>query len=102
MEKIKLSERAKEILYEVFAECYEPFSKDKFHVSLLEYEELIENTCTKDDKYGIGELELTTKGEAYLALYPELENPSWKDDKAKYIASFLGITLETIINNTIN
>lgn len=61
------------------------------HLALLENEGLIENYPTKDDEFGYGNMEITTKGLAYLATNPTLDDPSILDDKEFIVGNLLSL-----------
>lgn len=88
MEKIELSEEAKIYLRLIFLEEeFEiSYKSQTTHLALLEYEGLIDNYPTNDDVFGFGNMTITNKGLAYLALNPTLKNPSLFDD-LKHLSS---------------
>lgn len=89
MEKIKLSDRCKDILREVNEKKYSPTSEDQKALLLLHEEGLITG-----NRYSSGEMytcRITPKGEAYLYSNPKLKNPSIWDDKKYLITTAISI-----------
>lgn len=96
MKKIKLTDKAK--LYLVMIDNDQEITirnKEQVrHLALLENEGLIENYPTKDDEFGYGNMEITTKGKAYLATNPTLDDPSILDDKEFVFSTAISIIKE--------
>lgn len=96
MEKIKLTPRSKEILFDLQSNRYSPNISDEDMndiISLIEYGFIIANKFAGCNKYT--NARLTRKGIAYLHNNPKLKNPSIWDDK-KYLITTL-ISLISII-----
>ncbi|GEM_PF-1970348 len=82
MNKIKLTERAKKILYLLKDLKYEVTNEDSEDLNLLEIEGLGYGQKLTNGSYIT--FSITDKGRAYISSNPELRNPSIWDDK-KYI-----------------
>jgi hypothetical protein len=96
VEKIKLTPRSKEILFDLQSNRYSPDISDEDMndiISLIEYGFIIANKFVSCNKYT--NARLTSKGIAYLHNNPKLKNPSIWDDK-KYLITTL-ISLISII-----
>ncbi len=97
MEKIKLTDRCKDILRQLNEKKYTPIPEDQKALLLLHEDGLIAG-----NRYSSGEIytcRITPKGEAYLYSNPKLKNPSIWDDK-KYIIT-TAISVVALVVSTI-
>lgn len=95
MEKIKLSNRAKEILRLLKDKKYNVNDDDREDLNLLEMEGLGSGQKLTDHSYNT--FRITDKGRAYIYSNPKLYNPSIWDDK-KYIITTVISVLALILS----
>jgi hypothetical protein len=95
MEKIELPDECKALLYAMSENLHiEPDLGDDTSkwLEVLSCYELIEGIKNEQGKFIIASL--SQKGKAYLALYPDLKNPSFWDDKhavIDHVFSLIGL-----------
>lgn len=95
MDKIKLTERAKEILRLLKDNKYKVRDADREDLNLLEIEGL--GTGQRLTDHSFHTFKITDMGSAYLYSNPKLSNPSIWDDK-KYIITTLISVVALIIS----
>lgn len=89
MEKIKLTNRGKQILF-LLKECkYKVEESDYEELNLLMIEGLGQGTKGLSDSFIT--YQLTEKGKAYLLSNPKLNNPSIFDDKKYIVTTIISI-----------
>lgn len=101
MEKVKLTDRCKEILRGLYDKTYQPLKEDNEALLLLhEYGFLAGNRLSSGEIYTC---RITPKGEAYLYDNPKLKNPSIWDDKKFWITTVIAVLalIISIINSII-
>lgn len=89
MKKIKLTNRAKEILLLLKENKYKVKKSDYSDLKLLAFEGLGQGTEGLSDSYIT--FQLTDKGKAYLHSNPKLNNPSIFDDKKYIVTTIISI-----------
>lgn len=89
MEKIKLTNRGKEILLLLKENKYKVEESDYSELELLTFEGLGQGTKGLSDSYIT--YQLTDKGKAYLLSNPKLNNPSIFDDKKYIVTTIISI-----------
>ncbi len=89
MEKVKLTDRCKEILRGLNDKTYKPLKEDNEALLLLhEYGFLTDKRLSGGEIYNC---RITSKGEAYLYDNPKLNNPSIWDDKKYIITTVISV-----------
>ncbi len=89
MEKVKLTDRCKEILIGLNDRTYQPLKEDNEALLLLhEYGFLAGNRLTTEE---MQTCRITPKGQAYLYYNPKLKNPSIWDDKKYIITTVISV-----------